>query len=171
MPPRSDARPRGTPKNRGFDQLLFSERSITWKRGRILTEAGLRMSDGVGARRWAPSWLRRSRGSSSRSSSNDSSSPAVPDGVIGADLIGRFVPEIDFDPRSLSFWTPSDFRSRGYSAVPLDREGWLAYINVSLRLRIHDDFKVGLCGLRPAIGPRASRPYAALPTVPLSGNS
>jgi hypothetical protein len=67
-------------------------------------------------------------------SSNDSSSPAVPDGVIGADLIGRFVPEIDFDVRSLSFWTPSDFRSRGYTAVPLDREGWLAYISVSLGL-------------------------------------
>jgi hypothetical protein len=67
-------------------------------------------------------------------SSNHSSSPAVPDGVIGADLLGRFVPEIDFDARRLSFWTPSGFRSRGYSAVPLDREGWLAYINVSLRL-------------------------------------
>jgi len=67
-------------------------------------------------------------------SSNDSTSPAVADGVIGADLIGRFVPEIDFDTRKLSFWTPSIFRSRGYSAVPLEREGWLAYINVSLRV-------------------------------------
>lgn len=67
-------------------------------------------------------------------SSSDSSSPPVSDGVLGADLIGRFVPEIDFDARSLSFWTPSDFRSRGYTAVPFDRQGWLAYINVSLRL-------------------------------------
>src|SRR5262245_30974753 len=67
-------------------------------------------------------------------SSNDSSSAAMPDGVIGADLIGRFVPEIDFDGRRLSFWTPSDFRSRDYAAVPLDRQGWLACITVSLRL-------------------------------------
>ena len=67
-------------------------------------------------------------------SSDDSSSALVPDGVIGADLIGRFVPEIDFDARRLSLWTPSEFRSRGYIAVPLDREGWLAFINVSLRL-------------------------------------
>lgn len=66
--------------------------------------------------------------------SSDSSSSAAPDGIIGADLIGRFVPEIDFDARTLSFWTPSDFRSRGYTAVPLDREGWLGCITVSLRL-------------------------------------
>ena len=66
--------------------------------------------------------------------SNDSSSSAALDGIIGADLIGRFVPEIDFDARTLSFWTPSDFRSRGYTAMPLAREGWLACITVSLHL-------------------------------------
>lgn len=67
-------------------------------------------------------------------SSNDSFSPAMLDGVIGADLIGRFVPEIDFDTRRLAFWTPSDFRPRGYTTVALDREGWLGCITVSLRL-------------------------------------
>ena len=67
-------------------------------------------------------------------SANDSALPVAADGVIGADLIGRFVPEIDFDARSLLFWTPSDFRARDYTAVPLDRDGWLAYITVSLQL-------------------------------------
>ena len=67
-------------------------------------------------------------------SSNDPSSAPMPDGVIGADLLGRFVPEIDFDARRLSLWAPSAFRSRGYTAVPLDREGWLAFIHVSLWL-------------------------------------
>jgi len=67
-------------------------------------------------------------------SSNGSSLPVVPDGVIGADLIARFVPEIDFDARSLLFWTPSDFRSRGYTAVPLERAGLLACVNVSMWL-------------------------------------
>jgi len=58
-------------------------------------------------------------------SSDDSSSALVPDGVIGADLLGRFVPEIDFDARRLSFWTPSEFRSRVTPrCLSIAKDGW-----------------------------------------------